>query len=740
MSASPLRFDDWLSRLRADELKNMARLWGGNSQTRKDQAIVLIQQGLADPEKVRAAVAALLPWEATALALLKRAGGVLDSNALCVGLRVTGTTPPGARTAYSDSCTNLLSTLVRRGLILKVSERDPTYLADYVSANVYADERLLAAAGAPVIVPFKIKPTPLPKSSLHRRPQAVALDLIGLLQAVESQGGIGLTQNGGLRVNDIRRVARAMRWTEDATPIDGLSFPFLGAGLIHALRYGGILQEKAGVMALATPISVFTAQPYAEQIRRVLFGFVQANEWYEGGRPTNSLNTTRLPQAREALTVALAALPDQGDAFFAVDDLSRALFERIGEQFALFRPVGLPYDYGYGKTAEQQQQERLAWQEKLRQEWLKSERVWTAQALATWCYFLGIVELSFRDQEVHAVRLTDLGRAILHGSPAQDKPAPAAAARTAWVVQPNFEVVVYLDQANPAQLAFLERHAERFHTEHHVAQYRLSRQTVYAALESGSTLEQMLTTLEHGADRPLPQNVVAELREWAALREQITLYRRAQLLEFADAASRDDAMPRLTGVAVGERFLLMTAKSAQHLTESQVRTRVNYAAALAKCLTIDEDGVMTAVQHPLDLLFDAQMARWTEPREAMQWQVTQASVSAGLRAGGTRTELFRLLADRLSGPLPPLLEVALRAWAGEPIAVGLTGVIVLQCPQPTVFAAIAASPTLRRFLRGELAPDLLVIDGDQLEAFQAHLRWAGLEISPQLTVKRRRDS
>ena len=737
MSASPLRFDDWLPQLRADELKTMARLWGGNSQIRKDQAIVLIQQGLADPEKVRAAVAALPPWEANALALLKRAGGVLDSNALCVGLRVTGTTPPGARTAYSDSCTNLLSTLVRRGLILKVSERDPTYLADYVRANVYADERLLAAAGAPVIVPFKIKHTPLPKSSLHRRPQAVALDLIGLLQAIESQGGIGLTQNGGMRVNEIRRAARAMRWAENATAIDGLSFPFLGAGLIHALRYGGILQEKAGRLELAAPISAFAAQPYAEQVRRVFFGFVQANEWYEGGRPTDSLDVTRLPQAREALTIALSALPDQGKAFFDMGDLSRALFERLGEHFALFRPIRPPYGYTYSKTEDQLRQEHLAWQTKVRQEWLKNERVWVAQALATWCYFLGVVELSFQDQKVDAVRLTDLGRAILHDNPAQNKPAPAAAAHSAWVVQPNFEVVVYLDRASPGQLAFLERHAERFATQQHVAQYRLSRQTVYAALESGSILEQLLTTLEHGTERPLPQNVVAELREWAALREQMTLYRRAQLLEFADAASRDAAMRRLAGAAVGDRFLLLTAKPAQPLTESQVRTRVNYAAALVKCLTVDENGVITAAQHPPDLLFDAQMARWAEPREALQWQITQASVSAGLRAGGTRTELFRLLADRLSGPLPPLLEVALRAWAGEPIPVGLAGVIVLQCPQPVVFAAIAASPTLRRFLRGELAADLLVIDGDQLEAFQAHLRWAGLEISPQLTVRRR---
>ncbi|MDQ1301025.1 MAG: hypothetical protein QG637_946, partial [Chloroflexota bacterium] len=51
---------------------------------------------------------------------------------------------------------------------------------------------------------------------------------------------------------------------------------------------------------------------------------------------------------------------------------------------------------------------------------------------------------------------------------------------------------------------------------------------------------------------------------------------------------------------------------------------------------------------------------------------------------------------------------------------------------------IVTSPKLRRFLRGELAPDLVVVDRGQLDAFQAHLRWAGLEIAPELIVKQRR--
>lgn len=730
MAERYLRFDPYLPQIRSDALKSMVRTWGGSSQLRKDECIALIRNSLANPAKVRAMIATLAPWEFNALAFLKAAGGVLDGNALCVAVRAASTDLPKSRTIYYNDRTDILSVLIRRGLVLSVYEHDPTYLSNYGSAEVYADERLLAAVGLPKVTPFKIKPVPPPATTMQRRPQAVALDLIGLLQAVENLGGIGLTQNATPRVGDMRRIAKAVGWARDPISIDGFPFPDLTSALIHALWRGGVLKADTGVLRLAKPVTAFAAQPYTEQVRRVFFGFLQTSQWDERGQSLGYFNTAYLLQAREALAVALTALPDQGTSFFAVDDLDRALFERIGEYFSLYYPPHPPYSYG--KTDEEARQELLAWKTKLRQDWLNRERMWLDHALTTWCYFLGIVELGLQDNAPVAVRLTDLGRAILHGEAAAAVPTTATTGSAAWIVQPNFEVVVYLDRASPEQLAFLEQHAERFQTQQHIAQYRLTRAAVYAALESGSTLDRLLTVLENGGDRPLPQNVVAELREWAALREQVTLYRRARLIEFADASSRDAAAQRLSARPIGDRFLLVGAEQAKRIAGS----RVDYAAAPVKCLSADEDGVLT-LQHSPDLIIEAQLGRWAEPRARGQWQLTQASVAAGLKAGGTLAELLKLLADRLLHPLPPLLEVALRAWAGEPGSVGVASITVLQCAQPAIFTAIVTSPKLRRFLRGELAPDLVAVDRAQLEAFLAHLRWAGLTIAPALVVKHR---
>jgi hypothetical protein len=733
MPEHPLRFDPFLPNVRSDELKSMVRMWGGGSQTRKDDCIAIIRQGLADPAKARAAVATLAPWEANALALVKAAGGALDGGALCVAMRASGANLPGGRLARADDRIALLMPLIKRGLVLTEYSGNPAYISDYGSNNVFTDERLLAAAGPLMVMPFALKPIASPPDgTLSRRPQAVALDLIGLLQAVENQGGIGLTQNGPPRVNDLRKIGKAMSWSEEATLVDGLPFPNLTAGLIHALRHAGVLKDQGGLLTLAAPVSAFAALPYAEQAGLLFNGFAQASEWDERGTQIGYFDLARLVQARNALVIALTALPTQGAGFFAVDDLDRALFERIGEHFSL--AYLRPQPYGYGKTPEQVRQELLAWQTQMRQDWLSRERPWLDRALTTWCYYLGLVELSLKDKAPHALRLTDLGRAILHADQAPAEPVLAVTDRVAWVVQPNFEIVVYLDRATPEQLAFLERHAERFQTQQHIAQYRLTRPAIYAALESGSKLDRLLATLEGGAGRPLPQNIIAEIREWAVLREQVTLYRRARLLEYTDTLGRDADVKRLSGMAIGDRFLLVNANQA---AQAHARQRVDYAAALAKCLVAGEDGMLITTQPLPDLLLDAQIGRWAARRGAQWWQLTQDSVAAGVKAGLALAELLKLLADRLIHPVPRLLDVALHAWAGERSAINLTSITVLQCAQPAIFDAIVGSAKLRPFLRGELAPDLVVVDQSQLEALREQLRWAGLEVSAELTVKQR---
>ena len=413
-------------------------------------------------------------------------------------------------------------------------------------------------------------------------------------------------------------------------------------------------------MVLAEPISAFATRPYADQVRPILGGMVRAGDWDERGANRDySLRSRSLSEARQALLMGLAALPTEAAGFFAVDDLDLCLYERIGEHFSLgYR--GYP-PYSYNKTPEQQKQELAAWRQKLREEWLKRERLWLNHALTTWVYTLGLVELAVEGTTPVALRLTDLGRALLHPHLAAPDRCTPAETQTAWVVQPNFEIVVYLDRATPQQLAFLERHAERIQAQQHVAQYRLTREAVYAALESGSTLEKLLTTLETTSGRPLPQNVAVNLREWAALREQMTIYRRAQLLEFPDSAAHACGRAKPGGYTRRRSFPAGDGRPGG--APAETAKKVDYSQPLARCLSAHEDGLLGVVLQPDDLLLGAQLDRWAE---RLEWPVAaepdERGGGRGRRpAAGRAAQAPGRAADRSPAASA---RGGLRAWAG----------------------------------------------------------------------------
>jgi hypothetical protein len=105
-----------------------------------------------------------------------------------------------------------------------------------------------------------------------------------------------------------------------------------------------------------------------------------------------------------------------------------------------------------------------------------------------------------------------------------------------------------------------------------------------------------------------------------------------------------------------------------------------------------------------------------------------------LKRGCKINELLALLQNRLSHPIPPLLEIALRSWAGESFAVELEAVTVMRCPEERVFRAVITSPLMQPLLKGYLYPDLLFVDSNRLEALRQRLHWLGWKVTDQLQI------
>jgi hypothetical protein len=738
--------DAYLEHMRADELKRIARLWGGSHTLRKDECITLIAESLCDPASVKEAMENLSPFERNALALVNFMDGVIDAEALTVGLRMAGVALPQSKQGYTPSDKQLLlNPLFRLGLIIRLYDRPGSYYespvgfsSSYSSFRVFSDPRLLRFVPSfPTCQPLDVPLVPAPAATQVRRPQTVLLDVLGILQTVHEMGGLNLTRSNTVRVNDARKLGKAMNWKGKEAEIDGLPFHEPAQAFAHALSASGLLARKGNTLHLTSAPEAFAARPYEEQIAPLVRGFLHASGWNEQPEyATSDIYESRRLAGRLALLLALAALPADTDGFFSLDALDEALFARIGETFSLGFMSGRPTFYRKTSQKEQQHQEQQ-WHDRLRQKWQQHERIWFRKALTSWAFVLGLVELGMQDQTPVSVRLTDLGRTLLHPGKVSKEEARPAEGKTAWVVQPTFEMIVYLDQATPQQLAFLERHAERAQIQAYTARYHLTRDSVYRALEQGASLDDMLAQLRAGAAMDLPQNVEAELHAWAALRERITVHHQARLAEFATQAARDAALQGdLAGTAVGERFILLAATTP--LPKQHTQT-IDYTKELSRCLYIDEDGTielrLISNERP-DLLIMAQLDRWAERLSEQHWQLTASSVTAALAARAELHELFDLLQTRSLGRVPSLLTEVLRCWAGTPAQVELATVTLVQCGRPELLNAIANSKLFRSAIRGYLGFDVLLVDTRHIDELREKLHWAGVTIGETIHISR----
>jgi hypothetical protein len=727
-------FDPYLYAIRAAELKRMARFWGApRGALPREAAMAVIRAGLADPRRVAGVLASLGPFERTVLALLRSMGGELDAAALALAVRAAGCRASTLPHVLRESPAQWLQSLADDGLLLTRREYEPHRVSDYYSYSqstvIFADERLLRPSLRPELVPLPLDPVPAPALASARRPQSVLLDLMSVLQAIVDVGGLRLNRRGAFYLPELKRVGKLLGWPT-VLDVDGLPFPELVRAVVMALSRSGLLTLAQERLVPAESIAQFSLRPAHESVTAMLRGFITAGDWWEWPTETGGWSSYRAPnyvQARGALWGALLALPEAGGAFFSVRALSHELRERIGEWVSLDYRTSRPS--GYRLSVDEAKLAEAKWWASLKESWAGHEQLWLQSAFRTWLYWLGLVEV---DGAVTAFRLTELGKTVLLRQPPAAVPADdvQAAAGPVWVVQPDFEVTVYLEHARPRQLALLECWAERQKAQRHVVQYRLTRQSVYQGLEAGHPLAELLAELLAGNGRELPQNVATELQGWAALREQITLHPGARLLEFASEAERQATLAAvaLDGEPVGERFLLLraVADAAAAKLPLMVHQRFRYDQPLPACLSVSARGALRLTTAHTDLLLRSEIEVWATPKGPTGWQLTAASVGRAVGAGHQVDDLLALLERRLVEPLPSALRLALRAWAGEPQGVSLTRVVVLRCPHREVLDAIVQDPDVKSLIQTRLGPTAVLVNSSRLPELRKILRWAGL--------------
>jgi hypothetical protein len=349
---------------------------------------------------------------------------------------------------------------------------------------------------------------------------------------------------------------------------------------------------------------------------------------------------------------------------------------------------------------------------------------------------LGLVErarLGGDASALHAFRLTNSGRAVF-GAP-EVAPPKEPAERRCLVIQPNFDVVAYLEQADAHTAGILGRIAESDSAHSGPIQtFRLTQASVYQAEESGLSHAQIVDFLRrHGQPEP-PANVLRSLEDWSGKRESMSLRSGLTILGFATAEERHAYLAGHRGTACGDRFVIASGGVDQP-PKSKLSGYLasDHAAGIRRTFELDEQGFFHT-NEPIDLVQAARLRRIAWPT-ATGWRLTTNSMRQAAAGGLKPGVVHRWLKDHLTGPAPPLMAVAIDAWlrVGKNQPFELGEAVLLYVPDQNQFRAIATSPRLRPFLAGSPGPYWLFVKRATRKELANALEELGFTLSRELT-------
>ena len=762
-----------LAGLNADVVKKMARVWVGKEayKLNKESAIQTLKRCFRDPAAVRRLAENLTGSERDGLMLMKlRERPVAYTEELALELLLLHPMPHDYRYGYYSSNGKhyvRLNEMLERGLLARCDGQNKK-LGDYFYSSYVCEAVGLVADFFDVIEiapppALPLKPAPEAVAPVTRRPGELLLQLTSFYQDFDRLGRVQMTAKGQYATPSLNKLGKLLGWSnqtgqptqeEGLTPLPSAVEFYLGlfiaADLLkvdYRAREISINPQAKIQATLELPLNLqarIWAQAY-RSLRRWREHSSRDSYYYsedDGGQ-------TKHNALRAALLLALGLLPDAA-AWYRIEDLSEALRQRVGRHFALGYLT--TYSAPWKATPEQDAAARAKHEAESLANWRKSEQVWIERALSGPLFHLGLVELArapqIKSNTLTLFRLTEAGRAALRDifhQPAETRGARGASQRdqpgqtnqtcqTCWIVQPNFDVVVYLDQAAPRQLGFIERVGVRQKADAAIVTYRLTRESVYAALEAGVEARQLLQTLESGSQHPLPPGVARTLGDWAARRERLTVRLGASVIEFPDDAARDAALAggKVKGAAIGDRFIL-TDQSEQALKGAlRLGGPIKYEPQPPRPLDIKDDGEVTINPARRDLLIAGELAAVAEATEdPLRWRITCESVLAARSRGWTSEEIIDRLENRATGlALPPFLRYAIQGWLGAKNGPGPTALAtapLLQTANAEVADAILQCGFLRPHLLARIGSRAVLVKPESVKELRKLLDKYGFD-------------
>ena len=725
----------------SDELKQAARFWVGKEagSYNKEKCIAALTQAMNGDDATRRVQTALSEKEQQVLAIFTRYGPTVSGGVLTAEMYARGfvqspledkASQGSYRSYYERKKTDLIHRLSEK-LVLVGNSYDLYHSSSYTCSypRLSLHPALMKAVKPAAPLPWSASRVCPEAVGTERRSSAeVALDLWRVTAALRRMGAWatvkGESPSKATRARMRKEVGLCDAEKDPLSPIDpeSLFYELLhGIGLLNFGDKPSWIHEQA--------LERHLQQPPATQAWHWVRAWLHMSLWQDGigvvpDRDSDyafvRIEPAKLAHARELLAWALSRVAHASNCWLDLETFLRDLWCASHKNAIDFYCDGFSWNPEFEMARKKEQYP--AGKDRMLAFWFAGEAVWAANAIMVTLVTLGLVE---RGQTAGGkirpcFRLTELGRVVFGAPEIEAVQKPEARFLT---VQPNLDIVAYLESADARQVCTLNRFAAGApRATGPVQTFALRRESLYAALESGMTLDEVHGFLAEHGKTELPANVNRMLSEWAVRRESLVLRTKVALaLGPAETQTRSRALN-------GNVFLLpaMTVKVAAK--EFTGWTILDHEAKPERTWTTDELGSLsTNGGHSISQIRLACIA----DRTATGWQITQKSVARARVSGMTADHILEWLRGHLTPEVPALLEVAVRNWAGRQ-GVKLSQALLLRIVQPQAKEALLHSATFRPFLAGHIPPEWFLIREDHLSEVRELLERLGFTIGDSL--------
>jgi len=728
--------------MNADDLKRAARFWYGtttSNKMRKAECARALDEVFRDRQRLEEGLRSLPDKQRQILAIFRRYGGALSGSLLQCEVLARGLVEKidDRRTSYGrqrpeDPVLDLgakLFLVSRHGGYGRYDSYSfySSYRRTYPDFVLHPSVRDLVEPAPPLSWHLSKATTP-PTASLARPAAAVALDLWSIAQAL-AQTGTWKTNRGGSAGKSVQnRLAKAV--ASGADP-GGPVPPALESLYYEILRGVGAItvEDDEGFIDLEV-VRDRLQEPAAVQGWHWIRAWLMMRLWQDGigvvpdrDRPNDPerIEPRELRTARELLAWALSRVAQGTAEWLDLETFLTDLWTATGEETINFYWSHYSWKPDFaaarGKakiTADKPR--RLAF-------WLDDEGTWAANALLGTLAHLGLIEhgvSTARVQQRPCFRLTELGQAVF-GAPERAVSEPAYEPKF-LTIQPNHEILAYLDVADPRAVWPLAQMARRMSAPgERVQTFVLSRESVYQALESGLTPEAIRDFLSRHSKTGLPDLVAHALADWGRKREAL-IFRTGITLGAGPPASASPFASMTKARSVADSFVLLPPTAARGVKGCLVR---DHHAFPRPAWQVDEEG-RVRVTDAVDSVCLARLGQFADP-EGKGWVITAASVGRAREHGIPADQILGWLADHLSNEIPPVMETAIRNWS-SPAGVFLGELVMLQVSQPQAYTMMRDSPRFQPLLLGAIPPNWFVVRADKRPELERLLTELGFAV------------